>query len=64
MEKKTYGWLRGLLAAAFGGLSSIVANVTMGSETKLLVLAKVAAVNAVVAVVMYLARSPLPEKED
>lgn len=64
MNKNVYSWLRGLVAAAFGGASSIIANVAIGDEKHFGHLAKIASVAAVVSVVLYLARSPLPESNE
>lgn len=58
-------WLKGLAAAAIGGVSTailamVVDPLTFNVDTGLSKLLKVAAVSALVNVAMYLKRSPLP----
>jgi len=64
MTKRTYGWLRGFLAALFSGATSAVTMLTLTDEIHVRHALQIAAVNAVVGAALYLAQSPLPPPEE
>jgi hypothetical protein len=60
MNENVHIWLKGLIAAAAGGASGSLGLHVVSPDTAIDVLLKAGAINALIAVLMYLKQSPLP----
>jgi hypothetical protein len=63
VSKSTRVWLHGIAAALVSGASTGVAGVVVAPELTGVTLAKMAALNAVIGVALYLKQSPLPPED-
>lgn len=60
LNEQTRVWLKGLIAAAAGGASGSVGLHMVSPDTPIETLIKAGAINSLIAVLAYLAKSPLP----